>query len=57
VHESHDGNEISDVQARCTGIEAAVGRDRARGEGLPKSFGVLMEEPAPRELIEHPFVI
>jgi hypothetical protein len=57
VHESHDRNEISDVQAWRARIEAAVGRDRPRGEGLPESFGVLKEEPAPRELIEHLFVI
>jgi hypothetical protein len=57
MHESHDRNEVADVQAPRTGVEAAVDGHRSGGEGLPESFGVLMEEPAPRELIEHPFVI
>jgi hypothetical protein len=57
VHEPHDWNETSDVQTRRAGVEPAVGRNGTRGEGLREPFSVLMNEPAPAELIEHLFVM
>jgi hypothetical protein len=45
------------VQTWGARIEAAVNGNGAGGEGLLQPFGVLMNEPAPRELVEHVFVI
>src|SRR5262249_25798778 len=52
MSQTHDGNQIADAEASCRGVEPAVGDDRPCGEHLAHAFGVLKEQPAPRELIE-----
>jgi hypothetical protein len=52
VRQSHDGNEVPDVQARCAGVKAGVAADGGPGEGARKGFRVLMEQPTPPQLVE-----
>ena len=52
MSQSHDGNQIPDVEAPRGRVEAAIGNGRRRGEHLTGAFGVLEKKPAPRELIE-----
>jgi hypothetical protein len=52
VSQTHDGNEIADVEAPRRRVEPAVRNDWPRGEHCLHAFGVLIEEPAPCELVE-----
>ena len=52
MSERHHRDEVSKVKAACGGIEAAVGYGRSSGEHPLNPFGVLIEQPAPRELVD-----
>jgi hypothetical protein len=56
MNEPHHRHEIADVKAWRARIESAVRRNRASREGLLQPFGVLIDQPAPFELIEDRFV-
>src|SRR5215204_54544 len=52
MSEPHDGNQVPDMEADRRGVESGVSYDRSCREHRLHAFGVLIEEPAPCELIE-----
>ena len=52
VHQPHDGDQIAHVETRRGGVEPAIARGRTGGEGGGQTFGVLMDQLAPGELVE-----